>query len=366
MKILTATEKNTIILDSMRRKQNQILYWSCQIIGWGLYFGFLTASIFYWGQGKMGGRGDLVFTLQVVIALTLFSISHGLRSFFKRKQWTKKPVKWVFLRLEFVLVMAALLSQVVIHLIMFLFLKWQDYRPLKIEEALIYAGNVFLVFNIWSLFYFSYHYWQNNRKKESENWQLKAQLKDAELTILKSQINPHFLFNALNNIRSLILSEPEKARSMVTHISELMRYFIQFNAKEKVMLEQELSVVKDYLALEKIQFDERLTYDFDVDESINAHKIPPMAIQLLVENAVKHGISQLPNGGHVQIEVQVVENELCISVINTGQLYDHGSNKGIGLKNLKERIEILFGTLGEITLDNHLENSVKASIKIPL
>ncbi len=317
-------------------------------------------------DGKMGEGSSYIYKLQVVISLSLFFVSHGLRTFFKKMQWTKKPVKWVFFRVIMVLILAAILSQVIIHLAMYFILDWQNYRPIVIKEAFFYAGQVFIMFIIWSSLYFSYHYWQNKSKKESENWQLKAQLKEAELTILKSQINPHFLFNALNNIRSLVLLEPEKARDMITNISELMRYFIQFNAKEKVTVAQEIRVVKDYLALEKIQFDERLTYQFEIEEKVLMTKIPPMAIQLLVENAVKHGISLLSTGGHIQVNVTDSQEQTLIEVFNSGQIKEKPSQSGIGLKNLRDRVEILFGTFGEISLTNHTSDTVKASIKIPL
>ncbi|MEL6558410.1 MAG: histidine kinase [Bacteroidota bacterium] len=274
-------------------------------------------------------------------------------------------MKWVFPRLLLVLLISALLSQVVIHLMMFFVIKWQEYRPIDVTAFFIYTGNVFIIFFLWSVLYFSYHYWQNNRRKEVENWQLKAQLNEAELTILKSQINPHFLFNALNNIRSLILSEPEKARDMITHISELMRYFIQFNSKEQVTIDQEISVVKDYLSLEKIQFDDRLTYRINVDDAVKSIKIPPMTVQLLVENAIKHGISQLQDGGNIDINIAKVQDSVSIEVINSGQLGSTDTDSGIGLKNLTDRISILFGTDADIDLRNYSNDAVIASINIP-
>lgn len=353
--------QNCFILQNMTNKSNNVLYWTCQLIGWGFYFGFLTASLLMFSNSEA-----IVMHLQIIITATLICTSHGLRTFFKRKAWTNKPVKWVLPRLLLVLAIAALLSQVIIHALMVLVINWQEYRPIDAIEFFIYAGNVFIIFFVWSLLYFSYHYWQNNRRKELENWQLKAQLNEAELTILKSQINPHFLFNALNNIRSLILSEPEKARDMITHISELMRYFIQFNSNEKVSVDQEIEVVKDYLALEKIQYDERLTYQIEIDELVKSHKIPPMSIQLLVENAIKHGISQLPDGGNILVSVKGTDDQVAIKVINSGQLIDKETESGIGLKNLTDRINILFGAHADIEVKNQTENTVSASIKIPV
>lgn len=342
-------------------KRNTVLYWTCQLIGWGFYFAFLTASMLMFGPSP-----EIVIKLQVIITLTLIITSHGLRHFFKWKQWTSRPIKWVLPRLVLLLMGAAFLSQIIIHLLMIYAINWEDFRGIDIKEFFIYVFNVFIIFCLWSLLYFSYHYWQNNRRKEIENWQLKAQLNEAELTILKSQINPHFLFNALNNIRALILLEPEKARDMVTHISDLMRYFIQFNSKEKVSVSEEMAVVADYLALEKIQFDERLQYSVHVADDTMQEKIPPMSVQLLVENAVKHGISQLPNGGIIEVHVKTSGQFIIIEVINTGQLSNQETDSGMGLRNLHDRIALLFGTDASVNLINHGSDLVKASIQIPV
>ena len=229
-----------------------------------------------------------------------------------------------------------------------------------------FIGSVSIVMASWSTLYFAYHVIQRNRRSEIEKLELTSALQEAELAILKNQINPHFLFNALNNIRSLILSDPEQARSMVTHISELLRYSIQFNAAEKVTLGQEIAIVKDYLQLESIQFNDRLTYVFDIDGSSLDIKIPPMAIQLLVENAIKHGVSQMTTGGNILIRSVLENDHLRIEVCNNGQLKEKSKREGIGLKNLIERLKILFGHFAELKVENSSENTVTASLKIPL
>ena len=153
---------------------------------------------------------------------------------------------------------------------------------------------------------------------------------------------------------------------MVTHISELLRYSIQFNASEKVTLAQEIDIVKDYLQLESIQFDDRLTYSFNIDDSTLGIKIPPMAIQLLVENAIKHGISQLSTGGQIIIQAAMENDHLKIEVTNDGQLKKKSKREGVGLKNLVERMNILFGQFAELSLENSSSSKVTASLKIPL
>lgn len=229
-----------------------------------------------------------------------------------------------------------------------------------------YIFNVFVVMMLWSAIYMAIKSIQKGRKGEIEKLELKAALQEAELMILKNQINPHFLFNALNNIRSLILSDQDRARSMVTHISDLLRYSIQFNASEKVTLEEEMEIVQDYLQLESIQFNDRLAYIFNIQEETKDLKIPPMAIQLLVENAIKHGLSIQKNGGFIRVESSKTDDALIIKVTNTGQLGVSKKREGIGLKNLVERMKILFGEFAEFKLENSTVETVTASLKIPI
>ncbi len=347
----------------MNQKQRIFIYWVCQVLGWGFYTLFLLFLTLSFDQKE---TSPLVIQLQFIIGVTLLFVSHGLKVFYKKYQWTTKSIKWVILRLLLVTIAASFLAQFIIHGAMLFVIDWESYRPIKLNEFFVYVFNVNIIFILWSILYFSFHYFENNRKKEIENLELRANLKDAEVTILKSQINPHFLFNALNNIRSLILIEPEKARDMITHISELLRYFIQFNSQETVTVQQEIEVVKDYLKLESIQFDERLTYSIDLDENSLHVKIPPMSIQLLVENAIKHGLSNLPQGGFIKIQTSSDQESLTISVTNSGKINSAQSKSGIGLKNLSERIELVFGKVSDFELIQNTNETVTAMFKVPL
>jgi len=220
----------------------------------------------------------------------------------------------------------------------------------------------------WSAFYFAYQFLQKNRQVEIEKWKLQASFKDAELSALKSQVNPHFIFNSLNNIRSLVIEDAEKARDSITHLSELLRFSIQFDQFEKVSLEKEIEVVKDYLELESIQLEERLEYRFDVSKECGEVNLPPMIVQTLVENAIKHSINELPNGGQILIESELSNDYLKIFVKNSGQLRSDtpGKRKGIGIKNSRERLRLLYGEKASLSVENMNEQMVCATIRIPL
>lgn len=224
-------------------------------------------------------------------------------------------------------------------------------------------------FICWSALYFAYQYLQKTKEVEIEKWKLSASVKDAELSALKAQINPHFIFNSLNNIRSLVVEDSERSRDSITHLSDLLRYSIQFDQYEKVSLDKELEIVKNYLDLEAIQLEERLKFEISVDEGSFDTQIPPMIIQTLVENAIKHSINELPNGGSIIIDSKEDSDYLTLFVKNTGQMKAHNGRKhrrGIGINNSKERLRLLYGEKASLVVENMNESMVCATIRIPL
>jgi len=235
---------------------------------------------------------------------------------------------------------------------------------------LSFVSSFAIYFMSWSAIYFAYQYLQRTREMEIERWKLSTSVKDAELNALKAQINPHFIFNSLNNIRSLVVEDSEKARDSITHLSDLLRFSIQFDQFEKVSLEKELEVVRDYLNLEAIQLEERLNYQFKIDQEAEDIMIPPMIVQTLVENAIKHAINNLPSGGEIIVEAKLNHDCAMIYVKNTGQMKVNGSKtenrRGIGIINSKERLRLLYGEKANLTVENMNENMVCATVKIPM
>ena len=342
----------------------QWLYWILQLVGWGLFTGiFLLLNLLLAaGQDSLGQ----LLLLQVVVGFALLGGSHLLRLFMKRHRWKELAFGKLVLRVLLACLLMGLLLQGVIHLVIYLGLDWAKIQPFSWGNFFLFTGNVMVLLLMWSVCYFAYQFTQKSREKELETLQVQAQLKEAELRVLKNQVNPHFLFNALNNIRSLILSDPEQARDMLTHISDLLRYSIQFTAQSQVSLAQELDIVQDYLALESIHYGERLRYEIEIPPACMQVQIPPMAIQLLVENAIKHGISNLPKGGTIQIQAAQMEEELVITVTNSGQITSQSSGTGIGLQNLISRLNVLFGSSAELSLNNASEHTVAAMLRLPM
>lgn len=245
-----------------------------------------------------------------------------------------------------------------------------QFTPSKIVVSILSFVISFAIYFIsWSALYFAYQYLQRTREMEIEKWKLSASVKDAELSALKAQINPHFIFNSLNNIRSLVIENAERARDSITHLSDLLRFSIQFDQFEKVSLDKEVAVARDYLNLEAIQLEERLQYRFNISREAHEVEVPPMIVQTLVENAIKHSINELPEGGEIIVESKLGQGFLIIYVKNTGQLKTKpnlNGRRGIGITNSKERLRLLYGDKANLTVENMNEEMVCATIRIPL
>lgn len=198
---------------------------------------------------------------------------------------------------------------------------------------------------IWDLAYLSYKLIHQYHTTEVEKWKLVAEVQKAELGTLKSQINPHFMFNALNNIRALILEDPTIARDMLTKFAEIFRHALQHSEEREISLVEELKILQQYFELLKIQYEDKLNYKIHADETVLNEKIPPMVLQLLVENAIKHGIGLTAGGGEISVDINRINNQLVLIVKNTGTLVLKNKledSLGIGLKNITQRLKLLY------------------------
>jgi len=224
----------------------------------------------------------------------------------------------------------------------------------------------FVLVLIWNLLYFSYHYVQKSNKDALAKSQLETTIKDLELNTIKAHINPHFIFNALNSIRALVDENPERARLAITELSNLLRSSMQAEKRKTTTLEEELKIVNDYLALESIRFESRLRVESNIDENLRSQAIPPMSLQTLVENAIKHGISKEINGGTIEIITFQQNNHCYIEVKNTGKINANYNTEGFGIKSTIGRLALLFGQNASFSLVQKSENQVTATMKIPL
>lgn len=204
---------------------------------------------------------------------------------------------------------------------------------------------------------FLYHSITSSKKiREAELRYLRAQhsLKDATLNSLSNQLNPHFLFNALNNIRFMIHECPKKADNMVTSLSEILRYSLESTRHEKVPLSEEINIIHRYIEIIKSQMEERLIFSFSIKENFHSFLVPPMVLQMLVENSVKHGLENIKHGGELSLSCEELDGKLRFYIINdiANDVADKRSSTSIGLKNIKQRLELLYGENSEFLVSN--------------
>jgi hypothetical protein len=221
------------------------------------------------------------------------------------------------------------------------------------------------IFFVWISIYILWHYIEFTNLQAINKVKLEKIIKELELKTIKSQINPHFIFNALNSIRALVDEDPKRSRQAITELSNILRSSILSDKVEVTTLEKEIAIVKDYLALEYIRFADRLKVSYAIDESILNNQIPPMMLQILVENAIKHGLSKQPGDCEINLFVKKEAGKLVVQVNNTGHL-DKDENLGFGLQSTRERLQILYGNEGSFEIFQSQENQVTAKLIIPI
>lgn len=330
-------------------------YWRCQLAGW-LLVGLVTAAI----PTLYGGLNRVVVG-RAVVGMTLgILLTDQLRRHIRRRGWLQLPPSPLIARI----IPASLTIAGLIFVGVLPFLLVIIPPPRAGPLSAIFAGHTALLL-IWCGIYLTVHYLRGTRAAEREKWRLQVAMRDTELRALRSQLNPHFLFNSLNSLRGLVGEDPGRAREAITGMAGLLRHAVQMSRLQTVTLERELEATRYYLDLETIRFDSRLRYDIDVEPAALDHPIPPMLLQTLVENAIKHGISRLPEGGLVRIEARKSATDLSIRVTNTGSLDAAAEETGTGMANSLERLRLLFGERAELTLAPSGGGEVVCTVVVP-
>lgn len=333
------------------------IYWLCQILGWGFY-GFI--QVFFY---SMAERFDFVIAIGVLFQVIYFIVTtHLLRRLIIKRAWLNLRLPFLIPRLLMVTLLLSGLNYVYL-LVLDFFTHAVSSTDLRLVTALINTVIYWVIYFMWCLFYFAFHYVQRYNKS------LKAETaaREVELNNLKAQLNPHFIFNALNSIRALVDENPRKSKESITQLSHILRNSLISDRKKLIPFMEELKTVMDYLALETIRYEERLTTSFDIDRHSDKFSIPPLMLQTLVENGIKHGISNLKHGGEISISTTVRRKQLLLEIRNTGQLSkDINVTKGFGLANTQKRLELIFGELAKFEIKNETKTTVLTTIVLPL
>jgi len=357
------------------RRAKQRLYVLCQAGAWG---GFTVLQLVFYRFAANAGvvsstRGPLVDQAIAIMAnLMGLLLTHYVRVPVQRWGW--KDLGWAALLPRVAgMSLAMSLTWTLVgfgYVYLVLDFPWEG----KVGPPLAIAGNAIngaVLFMGWFSIYFIYHAFERVQRMQLEQFRLSATAKDAELRALKSQINPHFLFNSLNSLRALIEEDPPRAREAVTRMANMLRYSLQSGAHGTVAFEDELRIVEDYLALEQIRHENRLSVRWDVSEDVRARglPVPPMLLQTLVENAVKYGIGTRREGGEIVISARAEGGALRIRVTNPGELSvasGPAGSTGVGLRNASERLKLLFGGRAALELRADPAGCVTAEVYIPL
>ncbi|HEY8658212.1 MAG TPA: histidine kinase [Hanamia sp.] len=404
-------------------------YWICQVFGWGgwtllnLSFFYFFLQDTYW---KAGERRNLLFAILFIQFFWYIAATHLLRIFLKKTGWIKFSINKVIGLFIISVMLTGLLSYYGAKSTALAtgssLVQYEKKENLKQavskEKSLGVAGTqyylaeknnpkdslnykaaesikqstgwyrgkngtwkyedknhtgrfwwdiifTFILIALWLLLYMVWHYLERNRKDIVDRLNLEKTVKDLELKTIKSHINPHFIFNSLNSIRALVEENPKRARTAITELSNILRSSLQVEKMETVPLQKELDIVKDYLALEQMRFEERLKVEMDIDEDTLGQPVPPMMLQTLVENAIKHGISKRINGGVIKIISRFTDNNFELIVQNTGNL-DGQSNEGFGFKSTRDRLKFLFNGKAYFKVEEIEKTKVQSKITMPV
>jgi two-component system LytT family sensor kinase len=406
------------------RKIN-LRYWMCQVLGWGgwilvnLFFVYLFASDMYL---KPAEKKYIFYADLVIEFLWAVLVTHTLRYVLKKINWIKFSTKKVIGLFIIGVTVSSLLNyygeRITGKLTGFSMIEYEKKDALKQaiskEKQLDLSGTdyfknnndgsianaiqsikkttgwyrnydgtwqyeeqrqgrfwwdvilTFILISLWLLLYMVWHYLERNRKDEIDKLNLEKTVKELELNTIKSHINPHFIFNSLNSIRALVDENPQRARTAITELSNILRSSMQVEKMETVPLQKELDIVKDYLALEQMRFEERLKIEMEIDEDTLEQPVPPMMLQTLVENAIKHGISKKIKGGVVKVISRFTDHHFELIVQNTGTLDEEFLPEGFGLKSTRDRLKFLFQGKADFQIKKINGSEVEAKIIMPI
>ena len=356
---------------SRRREGNPItlsknnLYWMLQIAGWAL-----PACLNSWG--KYISNANL--SLSYIIAEGVLFFIGGILSTTVLRFHINKDVDFDNIQKTPILkILRHFISSIIIFFMVMviaiainIIINRPPHATYHVTKLMLFSTvlNIALYVFFWMILYVAIKTTMHLRQAKIKSLKLQTELKESQLNTLKGQINPHFMFNSLNNIRGLILEDKHKARDMITCLSEMLRYSLNKDKVDTINLEDELEMVDNYIALSKIQLENRLDFDKNIDENVLTAQIPPMIIQMLIENAIKHGIANQAQGGVVQLNIHQIKDRISIEVCNTGKLIKNSDSTQLGLNNIQKRLKLMYKNQASFQLTEK-EGQVIATILMP-
>jgi len=347
----------------MQEQTTQRDYWLCQLAGWGALacIGVLSSS-----------SGDTQQMLRFALAksfcmVTGLGLSHVWRLQLKRRAWVDRATGIPFGRIIAGLLVLAVLQT---GCLFAADLAFRDGALLRDPSTgpVDYAILIvlwFAIFAVWTLCYAVALARRRAQRAELEKLKLEVSVKDAELRALQFQVNPHFFFNSLNSIRALIYEDAPAAAHAVSQLAGMMRQRLQTDQTGTIPLGAEMAAVSAYLGIEKLRFDERLQAHIDIDPALAATPVPPMVVQTLVENAIKHGVERTVAPCEVRISARLGADGLVrVEICNQGRLAASSTSTRLGLSNAIQRLALQCGPQASCVLAEE-GGWVRATVTLP-
>jgi signal transduction histidine kinase len=244
----------------------------------------------------------------------------------------------------------------------------------RVSQEPSYFLSLFLLWaSIGSIAYWLFSSWRENQRAQEEladaeccRETLQAQMVEARLSALQAQIEPHFLFNTLANVKRLYETAPHRGREMLSSLISYLRAALPSMRQSGSTLGRELELARSFLTILKMRMGDRLDFSIDVEPALNDAQVPPMVLPTLVENAIKHGLSPLPEGGRIEIAARREGNDLLIDVRDNGAGFSSSGGSGVGLANTRSRLAALYGGRAGLSLTTEAPRGVLASVRMPL
>ncbi|MBV7535939.1 histidine kinase [Duganella sp. sic0402] len=328
-------------------------YWIFQLSGWG----FLPLMSFLMGAWRVQSL-MWVMAWGAASGVLITDVWHRI---IKRRIRSGQPTSWR-------LVAVAVLVLGTFHTFI-QYLGYVIFQPAHMDRGFGWVPAALLswwaIYLVWNIFYMAVLSLRRANRAEAESLRLEITAKDAELRALQAQVNPHFFFNSMNSVRALIYEDADAAALMIDRLASVMRYALQSGHHETVPLAAEIEAVQAYLAIEKIRFEERMRVSVEIGIGLEQVRIPPMALQTLVENAVKYGVETSATGSEIRIRAQRLDDgTVHIEIANLGAIVPFANSTKVGLSNTRKRLALALGNNAQLDLS---ENSgwVRATLTLP-
>jgi len=337
------------------------LFWVLNVAGWT---GYTLAA---WLGALAHEKPEAYFDVIVVGAISGFLATLPLRYLY-RAFWSRSVIALGALTL-FVSYAVAFAWQWLRNMLYWDWVK-EGYRPEHVMDFVSGVMGSFYIMLCWSGLYFGIKYYRRLQDQTEQTLKAVAAAHQAQLKMLRYQLNPHFLFNTLNAISTLILDGANKtANEAVTRLSDFLRYTLDNDPMSRVTLGSELAALDLYLEIEKVRFGDRLIIEKDIEPLAERALVPSLVLQPLIENAIKYAISPSEEGGTLRIAARVQRDMLVLRVSDTGPGFGNGNNgqksSGVGLKNTRERLQHLYGERQAFTLGPNDPTGLVITINIP-